>query len=90
MASSWTNPAPQLVVVQAARATGRARLVLGAHEVNPVSQIFRERMTLEAIDNGTRRLYRQSHLSRMVFPQELPGARRAGRWLRVRPVVLWI
>src|SRR5437867_12445291 len=28
-------------------------------------------MTLEAIDNGTRRLYRQSHLSRMVFPQEL-------------------
>ena len=41
------------------------------NEVDPVSQIFRERMTLEAIDNGTRRLYRQSHLSRMVFPQEL-------------------
>ena len=28
-------------------------------------------MTLEAIENGTRRVYRQTHLSRMVFPQEL-------------------
>jgi hypothetical protein len=41
------------------------------NDVDPVSQVFRERMTLEAIENGTRRLYRQSHLSRMVFPQEL-------------------
>src|SRR5262245_62498142 len=41
------------------------------NDVDPVSQVFRERMTLEAIENGTRRLYRQTHLSRMVFPQEL-------------------
>ena len=41
------------------------------HDVNPVSQVFREHMTLEAVENGTRRIYRQSHLSRMVFPQEL-------------------
>jgi hypothetical protein len=39
--------------------------------VNPVSQVFRERMTLEAVENGRRRIYRQTHLSRMVFPQEL-------------------
>jgi len=31
----------------------------------------RGRLTLEAVENGTRRLYRQTHLSRMVFPQEL-------------------
>jgi len=41
------------------------------NDVDPVSQVFRERMTLEAVENGTRRLYRQTHLSRMVFPQEL-------------------
>jgi hypothetical protein len=28
-------------------------------------------MKLEAVENGTRRIYRQTHLSRMVFPQEL-------------------
>ena len=71
MASSWTNPARSWSWFKR-----RGRLVVRAsfsalNEVNPVSQIFRERMTLEAIDNGTRRLYRQSHLSRMVFPQEL-------------------
>src|SRR5207302_11098138 len=41
------------------------------HDVNPVSQVFREHMTLEAVENGRRRVYRQTHLSRMVFPQEL-------------------
>src|SRR2546425_1170511 len=71
MASSWTNPARSWSWFKR-----RGRLVVrvsfsALNEVNPVSQIFRERMTLEAIDNGTRRLYRQSHLSRMVFPQEL-------------------
>jgi hypothetical protein len=39
--------------------------------VDPVSQVFKEYMTLEAVENGTRRVYRQTHLSRMVFPQEL-------------------
>jgi hypothetical protein len=28
-------------------------------------------MELEAIENGACRVYRQTHLSRMVFPQEL-------------------
>jgi hypothetical protein len=35
--------------------------------------VFKEHMTLEAVENGTRRVYRQTHLSRMVFPQELRG-----------------
>src|SRR6266508_6333897 len=43
------------------------------NDVDPVSQVFREHMTLEAVENGTRRVYRQTHLSRMVFPQELRG-----------------
>ena len=71
MASSWTDPARRW-----SWSRRRGRLIVRAsfsalNDVNPVSQIFRERMTLEAIANGTRRVYRQSHLSRMVFPQEL-------------------
>src|SRR5262249_43599491 len=73
MVSSWTNPARRWTWSKR-----RGRLIVRAsfsalNDVDPVSQIFRERMTLEAIENGTRRLYRQTHLSRMVFPQELKG-----------------
>jgi SAM-dependent methyltransferase len=71
MASSWTDPARSW-----SWSRRRGPLIVRAsfsalHDVNPVSQVFRERMTLEAIENGTRRVYRQTHLSRMVFPQEL-------------------
>jgi len=71
MASSWTDPARSW-----SWSRRRGRLIVRAsfsalNDVDPVSQVFREHMTLEAIENGTRRVYRQSHLSRMVFPQEL-------------------
>jgi len=71
MASSWTNPARSW-----SWSRRRGRLIVRAsfsalHDVNPVTQIFRERMTLEAVENGTHRVYRQTHRSRMVFPQEL-------------------
>jgi SAM-dependent methyltransferase len=71
MASSWTDPARSW-----SWSRRRGRLIVRAsfsalHDVDPVSQIFRERMTLEAVENGTRRVYRQTHRSRMVFPQEL-------------------
>ncbi len=71
MASSWTDPARSW-----SWSRRRGRLIVRAsfsalNDVNPVTQVFRERMLLEAIENGTRRVYRQSHLSRMVFPQEL-------------------
>jgi SAM-dependent methyltransferase len=71
MASSWTDPARSW-----SWSRRRGRLIVRAsfsalHDVNPVSQVFREHMTLEAVENGTRRVYRQTHLSRMVFPQEL-------------------
>jgi SAM-dependent methyltransferase len=71
MASSWTNPARSW-----SWSRRRGRLIVRAsfsalNDVNPVTQVFRERLTLEAVENGTRRVYRQSHLSRMVFPQEL-------------------
>ena len=71
MASSWTDPARSW-----SWSRRRGHLIVRAsfsalHDVNPVSQVFREHMTLEAVENGTRRIYRQSHLSRMVFPQEL-------------------
>ena len=71
MASSWTDPARAW-----SWSRRRGRLIVRAsfralNDVNPVSQVFREDMTLEAIENGTRRVYKQSHMSRMVFPQEL-------------------
>lgn len=71
MASSWTNPARSW-----SWSRRRGGLIVRAsfsalNDVNPVTQVFSERMLLEAIENGTRRVYRQRHLSRMVFPQEL-------------------
>ena len=71
MASSWTDPARSW-----SWSKRRGRVVVRAsfsalNDVDPVRQIFREHMTLEAIENGTRHVYRQTHLSRMVFPQEL-------------------
>jgi SAM-dependent methyltransferase len=71
MASSWTNPARSW-----SWSRRRGHVIVRAsfsalNDVDPVSQVFRERMTLEAIENGSRRVYRQTHLSRMVFPQEL-------------------
>jgi SAM-dependent methyltransferase len=71
MASSWTDPARSW-----SWSKRRGKLIVRAsfsalNDVNPVTQVFRERMTLEAVENGTRRVYRQTHLSRMVFPQEL-------------------
>lgn len=71
MASSWTNPARAW-----SWSRRRGRLIVRAsfsalHDVNPVTQVFKERMVLEAVENGRRRVYRQTHASRMVFPQEL-------------------
>ena len=71
MASSWTDPARSW-----SWSRRRGGLIVRAsfsalNDVDPVSQIFKEHMTLEAVENGTRRVYRQTHLSRMVFPQEL-------------------
>jgi SAM-dependent methyltransferase len=71
MTSSWTNPARSW-----SWSKRRGGLIVRAsfsalHDVNPVTQVFREKMVLEAVENGTRRLYRQTHASRMVFPQEM-------------------
>ena len=71
MVSSWTDPARAWswsrrrggVIVRASFSA--------LNDVNPVSQVFTEHMTLEAIENGRRRVYRQKHQSRMLFPQEL-------------------
>jgi hypothetical protein len=65
------EPGRELVVVEP-----RGRLIVRAsfsalNDVDTVSQVFLERMTLEAVEDETRRVYRQTHLSRMVFPQEM-------------------
>jgi SAM-dependent methyltransferase len=71
MASSWTNPARSW-----SWSRRRGRLTVRAsfsalNDVDPVTQVFREQLRLEAVENGTARVYRQTHRSRMVFPQEL-------------------
>lgn len=69
--SSWTNP-----VRSWSWSRRRRRIVVRAsfstlNDVDPVTQIFRERLQLEVTQNGTRRVHRQTLMSRMVFPQEL-------------------
>lgn len=81
MASSWTDPARSWSWTRR-----RGNLVVHAafsalNDVNPVTQIFREHMRFEAVENGHRHVYRQTHLSRMVFPQELKAlVELAGGW----------
>lgn len=71
MASSWTNPARRWSWTRR-RGNLTVRASFSALEdVDPVSQVFRERLWIEGNENGTRRVYRQTHRSRMVFPQEL-------------------
>jgi cyclopropane fatty-acyl-phospholipid synthase-like methyltransferase len=69
--SSWVDPARSW-----SWSRRRGGLIVRAsfsalRNVNPVTQVFKEQLVLEAIENGSRRVYRQTHLSRMVFPQEL-------------------
>ena len=71
MVSSWTDPARRW-----SWSRRRGKVIVRAsfsalEDVDPVRQVFKERMVLEAVENGTRRVYRQTHLSRMLFPQEL-------------------
>ncbi|MFQ5521853.1 MAG: class I SAM-dependent methyltransferase [Candidatus Methylomirabilia bacterium] len=69
--SSWTNPARRWSWTSR-RGTVTVRTTFTALEaVNPVSQVFREDIEFQVLENGTRHVHRQSHLSRIVFPQEL-------------------
>jgi len=71
MCSSWTDPARRWSWTRRrGKATIRATFE-ALKELNPVTQTFYEDMELEVLENGARRVYRQRHASRMVFPQEL-------------------
>ena len=71
MCSSWTEPARRWSWTRRrGKATVRATFE-ALRDVNPVTQVFSEHMELEVHENGARRVYRQRHRSRMVFPQEL-------------------
>lgn len=71
IASSWTYPARRWSWTKR-RGKVTVRTTFAALEdVNPVSQVFSEEMELEVTENGAKKLFRQSHLSRMVFPQEM-------------------
>jgi SAM-dependent methyltransferase len=71
MCSSWTDPARRWSWTRRrGRATVRATFE-ALKDLNPVTQTFYEDMELETHEDGVRRVYRQRHASRMVFPQEL-------------------
>lgn len=71
IASSWTNPARWWCWTKRRENVTVRTTFRALEQVNPVSQIFREEMEFEVVENGTCKVYRQRHLSRMVFPQEL-------------------
>jgi SAM-dependent methyltransferase len=69
--SSWVDPARRWSWTRRrGRATVRATFET-LRDLNPITQVFFEHMELDIVDDGPRRLYRQRHASRMVFPQEL-------------------
>jgi hypothetical protein len=71
MCSSWTEPARRWSWTRR-RGGATVRATFEAlKDLNPVTQVFHEDMELEVHENGDRRVYRQRHASRMVFPQEL-------------------
>jgi SAM-dependent methyltransferase len=71
MCSSWTDPARRWSWTRRrGRTTVRATFE-ALKDLNPVTQTFFEDMELEVHEDGARRVYRQRHASRMVFPQEL-------------------
>jgi SAM-dependent methyltransferase len=71
MCSSWTDPARRWSWTRR-RGNATVRATFEAlKDLNPVTQTFFEDMELEVHENGRRRVYRQRHASRMVFPQEL-------------------
>jgi SAM-dependent methyltransferase len=71
MCSSWTDPARRWSWTRRrGRTTVRATFE-ALKDLNPVTQTFFEDMELEVHEDGARRVFRQRHASRMVFPQEL-------------------
>jgi SAM-dependent methyltransferase len=71
MCSSWTDPARRWSWTRRrGRTTVRATFE-ALKDVDPVRQVFYEDMELEVHEDGRHHVYRQRHVSRMVFPQEL-------------------
>jgi SAM-dependent methyltransferase len=71
MCSSWVDPARRWSWTRRrGRATVHATFET-LNDLNPVTQVFFEDMQFEVLEDGDRRVYRQRHSSRMVFPQEL-------------------
>jgi SAM-dependent methyltransferase len=69
--SSWTDPARRWSWTRRRGGVTVRTTFVALERVNPVSQVFREEMELEVTENGAQKRFRQHHLSRIVFPQEL-------------------
>src|SRR3979490_2858233 len=71
MVSAWIDPARAWSWSGVRRRHGVVGDRSALRNVNPVTQVFREHMVLEGVENGRRRVYPHSHLAPRLLPQEL-------------------
>jgi SAM-dependent methyltransferase len=69
--SSWTDPARRWTWARQRSGVSVRAAFSTLHAPDPVSQTFTERLVLETAEAGRAAVYRESHRSRLVHPQEL-------------------
>jgi hypothetical protein len=69
--NSWANPLSRWAWTKRRGGLTIRTTFTTLRDANLVSQICKEEILFEVQENGERRLLRQHHLTRVVFPQEL-------------------
>lgn len=69
--NNWAHPATRWSWTRRQGRTTVRTVFRTMLDIDEVSQVCREEITLEVLENGRRKLLRQSYPTRVVFPQEL-------------------